>query len=66
MTALFESPSGDSGRFPGSRQRKRNPGPKPEYVHIEGDWEDAVKRALKKPPPPKPKNETKEAENKKG
>lgn len=29
-------------------------GPKPEHVHIEGDWEDAVKEALKKPPPPKP------------
>lgn len=29
-------------------------GPKPEHVHIEGDWEEAVKKALKKPPPPKP------------
>jgi hypothetical protein len=29
-------------------------GPKPEHVHIEGNWEEAVKRALKKPPPPKP------------
>jgi len=29
-------------------------GPEPEHVHIEGDWEDAVKKALKKPPPPKP------------
>ena len=28
-------------------------GPTPEHVHIEGDWEDAVKKALKKPPPPK-------------
>jgi len=36
---------------------KEPPGPKPEHVHIEGDWEDAVKKALKKPPPPKPDTE---------
>lgn len=29
-------------------------GPKPEHLKIEGDWEDAVKKALTKPPPTKP------------
>lgn len=28
-------------------------GPKPEHLKLEGDWEEAVKNALKKPPPPK-------------
>lgn len=28
---------------------KRKPGPKPKRVKIEGDWETAVKKALKKP-----------------
>jgi len=37
-----------------SQQNSDPRGPKPEQVHIEGDWEDAVKKALKKPPPPKP------------
>jgi|GEM_PF-5296963 len=34
--------------------KRDKPGPKPDHVHIDGDWEDAVKKALKKPPPPKP------------
>jgi hypothetical protein len=38
----------------GISKKVRQPGPKPEHIAIEGDWEDAVKKALKKPPPPKP------------
>jgi hypothetical protein len=30
-------------------------GPKPETLTIEGDWKDAMKRALKRGKPPKPK-----------
>ena len=37
---------------------KRNPGPRPAHVKIEGDWEQAIGRALKKNRPkggwPKP------------
>ena len=30
-------------------------GPEPETLEIKGDWEEAVKKAVKKmPPPPKP------------
>jgi hypothetical protein len=29
------------------------PGPKPETLHIDGDWQDAVARALKRGKPPK-------------
>jgi len=37
-----------------AKPRQETPrGPKPERVHIEGDWENAVRKALKKPPPPK-------------
>jgi hypothetical protein len=36
-----------------NKKERTVPGPKPEHVHIEGDWEDAVKKALKKSPPPK-------------
>ena len=32
-------------------ERKR-PGPEPERLKIEGDWEDAVAKALKKKRPP--------------
>lgn len=42
-------------------EKKTPPGPEPERVRIDGDWEDAVKRALKKPRPkggwPKPEPE---------
>jgi len=30
---------------------KKKPGPKPERLKINGDWEDAVKKALKRKPP---------------
>lgn len=30
---------------------KQNPGPEPERFKIEGDWEDAVKKAMAKPKP---------------
>lgn len=29
-----------------------SPGPKPQYLKIEGDWRDAVKRAMQKKKPP--------------
>lgn len=36
---------------------KNKPGPKPETLKIEGDWEEAVKKALTRGKPPKPKSE---------
>jgi hypothetical protein len=30
-------------------------GPKPDTLKVEGDWKDAVKHALKRGKPPKPK-----------
>ncbi len=40
---------------------KQKPGPRPDRVKIDEDWEDAVKKAVKKPKPPKdgskPKND---------
>lgn len=33
------------------------PGPEPERLQIDGDWEDAVRDALKKPPPKKQPDE---------
>ena len=36
----------------GSSEGVRKPGPEPERVKIEGDWEEAVKRALGKKRPP--------------
>jgi hypothetical protein len=30
---------------------KGKPGPKPQYLKIEGDWRDAVKRAVRKKKP---------------
>lgn len=38
---------------------KKKPGPKPEALKIEGDWKDAVKTAIQRGKPPKPK-ETKD------
>jgi hypothetical protein len=35
------------------RAKKATPGPKPELLKIEGDWEDAVKKSLKKKRPEK-------------
>jgi hypothetical protein len=40
---------------------KRKPGPKPEALKIDGDWKDAVKSALKRGKPPKPKERTENA-----
>ena len=57
---------------PGARQiillsmsdKKKTPGPKPETVKIEGDWEDAVSQALAKKRPvggwPEPDSEESE------
>ena len=36
---------------------KQKPGPKPETLKIEGDWEDAVKTAITRGKPPKPKEQ---------
>lgn len=33
-------------------RKPRKPGPDPEVVKIEGDWKDAVRKALKKGKPP--------------
>ena len=37
------------------RKDKKQPGPEPERLKIEGDWEEAIKQGLKAPPPPKDK-----------
>jgi hypothetical protein len=46
---------------------KRGPGPEPERLKIEGDWEEAMKRALgKKRPPegwPRPPGKRKQAKD---
>ncbi len=34
----------------------KKPGPKAETLKVEGDWKDAVKHAMKRGKPPKPKN----------
>lgn len=39
------------GTKTGRRSMDLTPGQKPEHLHIDGGWEDAVKKALKKPPP---------------
>jgi hypothetical protein len=49
-----------------ARKRKAQPGPTPETLKIEGDWKDAVKKALRKTPPakgwPKPEPKKKKSE----
>lgn len=44
-----------------AKPKRRNPGPAPEVLTIEGDWKSAVKRALlhEKPPGGWPKPEPK-------
>lgn len=37
---------------PKDEQDRSKPGPEPERLKIEGDWKDAVKRALPKKKPP--------------
>lgn len=32
---------------------KNKPGPKPETLKVEGDWKDAVKKAMERGKPPK-------------
>jgi hypothetical protein len=39
--------------MPAKKPSKKRPGKKPETLKIEGDWKDAVKRALQKPVPKK-------------
>lgn len=34
-----------------SKSRPEKRGPKPDHLKIEGDWADAVKKAIQKPPP---------------
>lgn len=38
---------------------KRKSGPKPETLKIDGDWKDAVRRALKRGKPPTEKGKEK-------
>jgi hypothetical protein len=35
------------------KKKKAIPGPKPNLLKIEGDWEEAIKKSLKKKRPPK-------------
>ena len=41
--------------MPKKKASTRKPGPKPETLKVEGDWKDAVKHAMKRGKPPKPK-----------
>ena len=36
---------------------KKKPGPRPDTLKVEGDWKDAVSKALKRGKPPKPKDD---------
>lgn len=42
----------------GSKKRKKKPGPKPEKLTIQGPWEEAVRKVLRKEKPKEgwPKN----------
>lgn len=40
------------GKAAAPSDAKRPRGPEPERLKIEGDWEDALRTALRKPPPP--------------
>jgi hypothetical protein len=31
-----------------TKRKRRNPGPAPEVLKIEGDWKDAIKKALQR------------------
>lgn len=42
---------------------KRGPGPEPERLKIEGDGEEAMKRALGKKRPPRPPGKRKQAKD---
>ena len=43
--------------------KQNKPGPEPERLKIEGDWEDAVKKAIEAHPPSAPEDESDEAES---
>jgi len=45
---MKKTPSPAGGKPKRKPQKKR--GPEPERVKIEGDWEEAMKKALKAPP----------------
>lgn len=34
-----------------AKDRRDKPGPKPDHLKLEGDWEEAMKKALKKEKP---------------
>jgi hypothetical protein len=34
-----------------ARKRKNTPGPKPDHLKLEGDWEEAVAKAVRKKKP---------------
>jgi len=35
-----------------AKQRRNKPGPKPDHLKLEGDWGEAVKKAIRKGKPP--------------
>jgi hypothetical protein len=39
----------------GSKEKRKKPGPEPEVFKVDLPFEEAVKAALKTPPPPRPK-----------
>jgi hypothetical protein len=47
-----ESEVGQNIAKPKTKQERKPPGPTPELLKIEGDWKNAVKKALQKKKPP--------------
>jgi len=45
------------------KNESTKPGPKPDTVKIEGDWKDAIKKALGKKPEPKEPDDDGEVED---
>lgn len=54
VQTYFSNMVGTMGQSAKKRPRSK-PGPKPDVLKIEGDWQDAVKKALTKKPPKKTK-----------